>query len=67
MFALLSMMSFGVNMVLGKISLTRLDPLIFCLFFFMFSIGANVNILAHFGGLVAGIAAGFLKPKFNAE
>jgi rhomboid protease GluP len=52
---------FGANTIyLRKILQQPItDALFYALIFFMLSISANVNILAHLGGLVAGLSMGY--------
>jgi rhomboid protease GluP len=52
---------FGANTIYLRKLLQRpiVDALFYAFIFFMFSISANVNILAHLGGLVAGLLMGY--------
>jgi rhomboid protease GluP len=52
---------FGANVIYLRKLLQRplVDALFYAFIFFMFSISANVNILAHLGGLVAGLLMGY--------
>lgn len=53
---------FGANTIyLRKIFQRPIaDALIYAFIFLMLSVSANVNILAHFGGLAAGLSIGYL-------
>jgi len=53
---------FGANTIYLRKILQRpvTDALIYAFIFLMLSVSANVNILAHLGGLVAGLSLGYL-------
>lgn len=40
-----------------------LGALIYSFYIFMITMGANVNFLSHFGGLIVGLITGYLKAK----
>lgn len=53
---------FGANTIYLRKILQRpiVDALFYAFIFFMLSVSANVNILAHLGGLLAGLFMGYL-------
>lgn len=52
---------FGANAayVRSRVNQSILGALIYSLYLFIFNLGANVNILAHFGGLIVGLIIGY--------
>lgn len=58
---------FGANAayVRSRVNQSILGALIYSLYLFIFNLGANVNILAHFGGLIVGLIIGYTWGKLE--
>ncbi|MEM2122139.1 MAG: rhomboid family intramembrane serine protease [Candidatus Bathyarchaeia archaeon] len=56
---------FGANAtyIRSRINQSILGALIYSLYLFLFNLGGGVNILAHFGGLIAGLIIGYVWGK----
>ncbi len=56
---------FGANAAYMRSSVNQsvTGALIYALYLFIWNLGANVNVLAHFGGLAAGLVLGYLWGK----
>lgn len=56
---------FGANVIYAHSSMKEsiVSALIYSLFMFIFTMGANVNLFAHFGGLIVGLLIGYIISK----
>jgi rhomboid protease GluP len=56
---------FGANVIYAHSSMKESigGALIYSLFMFIFTMGANVNLFAHFGGLIVGLLIGYIISK----
>jgi rhomboid protease GluP len=60
---------FGANasFMRSRINQSIAGALIYALYLFLLNIGANVNILAHFGGLAVGLIIGYIWGKLESS